>query len=102
LLLNTAVVFTAGSNILFWIVQVICSLAGAIVSFFAYNPVIIGATAFTGSYLFFRGISLFAGGYPNEFTLVNQLASGEVVSITDWFYLYLGLIIISTLLCSKI
>jgi len=36
------------------------------------------ATAFIGSYAIIRGISFFAGGFPTESTLHNELSSGAV------------------------
>jgi len=51
----------------------------ALCSFLAYffeDHVIIASTALLGSYGFIRGISLFAGGFPNEVKLYQELANG--------------------------
>ncbi len=45
----------------------------AALSFKIYDFILIGSTSMIGSYLFIRGISLYAGGYPNEFTLAEML-----------------------------
>jgi len=100
LLLNETVLFAAKSDWLFWITTISACLVGAGLSFCCYNPVIIMATSFSGSYLFVRGISLYAGGYPNEFTLVNSLETGAATGITGWFYLYLAFIILFTIICA--
>jgi hypothetical protein len=100
LVLNTAVFVYAESQPLFWVVTISCAIAGCILSFFAYNHVIIIGTSFTGSYLFIRGFSLYIGGFPNEFEIAKALSNGSVDSIDPWFYLYLAVIIILTILCA--
>jgi hypothetical protein len=47
-----------------------------------------------GSYAFVRGISLYAGGYPNEFTLAELLKQGLYKDISWVFYLYLIAIVV--------
>jgi len=102
LLINTAVLFTAHSEVLFWIITCSCALVGAGLAFFFLEPVVITATSFSGSYLFVRGISLYAGGFPNEFTLAEALKTGALSSISGWFYLYLAFIILLTIVCMVI
>ena len=48
-----------------------------------------------GAYLFWRGISLYAGGFPNEFDLIEQVQAGAKPHVNPWFYAYLVAIIIS-------
>lgn len=73
-----------------------CAILAAILSFFFYEPVLIIGTAFAGSYMFFRGISFYAGGFPNEFDLAEQVKEGVEDAFTPWFYLYLVLILMLT------
>ena len=55
-------------------------------------------TAFIGSYVTARGISLYAGGFPNEYVLINQIKSGAVNNIQPVFYAYLaGIVVMSVL-----
>ena len=42
------------------------------------------------------GISLFAGGLPNGYTLIEQIKSGGVDRVDNWFYAYLAGIIVMT------
>jgi len=100
LALNTAIFVYAESEPLFWVVTIACAIAGAILSFFAYNHVIILGTSFTGSYLFIRGFSLYIGGFPNEFEIAKALENGSIDGIDPWFYLYLVFIIVLTILCA--
>ena len=75
-----------------------CAVAAAICAFLFYFPTIITVTAFTGAYFFIRGISLFIpDSYPNEFTLIKEL-NNNAASVTGWFYLYLGFMVLFTIL----
>lgn len=99
LLINNTFMWTAGSVAAFWCVNIGCALTAAGLAFCFFFPAIILSTALTGSYLFFRGISLYAGGFPNEFAIIEAVKSGAV-DFNMWFYLYLVLIIGGTILGS--
>ena len=64
------------------------------------KTVIILMTAFIGSYVLVRGVSMYVGGFPSETELRAELADGVI----DWdnydkkFYIYLGAILLSTIL----
>ena len=65
------------------------------VSFWKYKLIMMFATAFLGSYFMVRGVSLYCGGYPNEFTLINMVQDGN--GTLHWpFYLYMGFIAVLT------
>lgn len=99
LVINTTLLFLAQQEWLFWVVAIGCAVAAALCAFLFYFPTIITVTSFTGAYFFIRGISLFIpDSYPNEFTLINELENGAVENISYWFYLYLGFILIFTIL----
>ena len=102
LLLNTTILFLANSEVLFWVTTIACAIVGAAMAFCFFDAVVILATAFSGSYLFVRGFSLYIGGYPNEFTLAAALNSGTIDSIDAWFYLYLAFMILFTVLCTVV
>jgi len=42
---------------------------------------LIFGTAFMGSYSFIRGVSVFAGGFPNEMTLFSELVAGQEAQV---------------------
>jgi len=71
LFLNETVIYLSGSIAVFWIVNFGCAGVLAILAFFSYNHAIILSTSFIGAYFMWRGVSLYAGGFPNEFTLIN-------------------------------
>jgi hypothetical protein len=100
LLINTTCLNYAESDALFWCVNIACALVAAGLAFCFFSPAVILATALTGAYMFIRGISLYAGGYPNEFDLISQLEAGSIPHMEWWFYLYLAFIIAFTVLGS--
>jgi Domain of unknown function (DUF4203) len=97
-LLNETVLYLASSTALFWIVNITLAIAFAIAGFFAFNQVIMIGTAFIGSYVTARGISLYAGGFPNEYVLINQIKNGAVDNINPVFYAYLAGIVIMSII----
>jgi len=95
-LLNETVLYLASSTALFWCVNVGLALVCAIAAFFAFNQAIMIGTSFIGSYVTARGISLYAGGFPNEYVLINQIKTGAITNINPVFYAYLaGIVIMS-------
>lgn len=83
-------------NILF---VIICIIASIILAYFIQEIIIIIATSFIGSYALIRGISLFAGHFPSEFTVIDLKAQGEneqLKKLLNWqFYVYLVFIVIA-------
>lgn len=79
-------------------VLITLSLLGAlIVGFLSWKFIktwIVYLSAFLGSYAFIRGISLFAGKYPNELVLYGQLSSGTFEGLEWEFYAYLASMVV--------
>ena len=94
LLLNEMALYKVESPALFWSVNVACAVVAAVLSFFFYEHVLINTTAFGGSYMLIRGISFYAGGFPNEFTLAAELKAGDTSAFDNWFYMYMVCILI--------
>ena len=85
---------------MYWLIIIAFALAAGGVAFVIEEKVIIACTSFIGSYGIIRGISLFAGGFPNESTLHKELASGVVTweTMNKAFYGYLAGILVLTIL----
>ena len=47
-----------------------------VLTFKMSDQFMIFSTALMGSYMLVRGVSLYAGGYPNEFEMMQELDSG--------------------------
>ena len=84
-------------NILFIL---ICIAVLVVLSLFLRKLIIICCTSFIGSYIFIRGISILAGGFPSESTIIDLIKAGEtdqIKEILTWkVYLYLVSIIVMT------
>ena len=76
------------------IVYVLCIGVCIALSILLFNIVTIFATALIGAYAVIRGISIFAGGFPNETTIADLVKNEETEQLKDlltWIvYLYLG------------
>ena len=82
-------------HILFIVIAIIISVA---VAFFARDFIIIISTSFIGAYATIRAISIFAGGFPSEFTVMDLKDNDEDDQLRDlltWkVYVYLAFIVI--------
>ena len=88
-----------GSSIILWVTLVILGILGGIVCVRAMEPAIMVSTAFIGAYSFVRGISLFAGNYPNEYDIITGVDTGSYEM--PWqFWVYLSAIIVLSILGS--
>ena len=66
------------SKIVFYIFLILMGASFAVLGYYAFNHAVIISTAIIGSYAFIRGISMYAGGFPNEFQLVQMIKSGQI------------------------
>ena len=86
-------------NIVFVVISIGVMIA---VAFFFNKFIIIFATSFIGAYCFIRGISLFAGGFPDEKKIMDLRGKGETEQLSDlltWkVYVYLAAMVITTVL----
>jgi len=98
LLLTTTIVIE--NTYAFYGLIVLCGVVCFYAAFKTERYVIMIATAHIGAYLFVRGISFYAGGFPTEASLHSEIQSGAI----DWnsfpktFYAYLAGIILMSLL----
>lgn len=100
LILNESVLYLTDSTAVFWCVAIGCAIAAAIFAFVAYNHALILSTALIGSYSIVRGASLYIGGFPNEFNLINEVKNGVIENVPWEYYAYLAAIIATSILAS--
>jgi hypothetical protein len=86
-------------HVLFWIFNISLGVIAGILSIFLFNHAIVIATSIAGSYAFIRGISLYAGGYPNELELVDMIKYNGWGSIDPRFYGYLAVFVVCSIIC---
>lgn len=71
----------------------LCFLGALALGYLTYKfdkLLIVYLTAFLGAYAFIRGISMFAGKYPNEIFLYQQLSNNAFEGLGWEFYVYLA------------
>jgi len=101
-LLEDSVLYLLKINFLFWSVNVGLSIVFGALALCWFEVALILSTSLIGSFLTARGVSIVAGGWPNEFSLIQQIKSGGVEHIEPWFYAYLSGILVLTSLSSII
>lgn len=82
----------------YWGTIIACAGVAAFFAFKTEKLVIMLATAHIGAYCAIRGISMYAGGFPNESSLRTELASGALTWATfpKTFYAYFaGIVVLS-------
>jgi hypothetical protein len=86
----------------FWAVCGGCAVVAGILVFVTYNHAIILSTSLVGSYFFVRGISLYAGGFPDEIIIIKAMRSGVVLEQPFTLWIYLGGILVSFIICAVV
>ena len=82
----------------YWGIIAACAVVCAFFAFKTEKLVIMLATALIGAYLSIRGISMYAGGFPNESSLHAELQSGAITwdTFPKTFYAYFaGIVVLS-------
>ena len=102
LILNEAVLYLVTSQYVFWAVCGGCAVVAGILVFVTYNHAIIISTSLVGSYFFVRGISLYAGGFPDEIIIIKAMRNNLIMQQPATLWIYLGGIIVSTLICAVV
>jgi|LauGreDrversion4_2_1035121.scaffolds.fasta_scaffold285829_1 hypothetical protein len=101
LMLYTSFIFQYDSDkkIIFWIFIVVMALTFALLGYFMFNHAVIISTAIIGSYGIIRGISLYAGGFPNEMLIIEQIKNGQLTDFDNAFYGYLAGFVVLAIGC---
>lgn len=95
LLLNNMVFYKINHVAVLWVLMGVFAAVLGVLSLFWYQYIVIICTSILGSYLFIRGISFYAGGYPNEFTIYEKIQTGAVNAVPGTFYAYMvGMLIV--------
>ena len=77
-----------------WLTILICSIAVAILSQVFFDHTVIVGSAIVGSYVLVRGISVYIGGFPNEFILYQNYQNGTVVQNSKTILIYLLIMVL--------
>ena len=60
-----------------------------------FDPVLIISTSVLGAYGMMRGISLYAPGYYNEFTIAQMIKDGVITDVDPWYWAYIAFFFLS-------
>lgn len=86
-------------RIVFWIFNISMAIIAGILSIYLFSHAVIIATSIVGSYAFIRGISLYAGGFPDELDLIKMIEAGDSDSIDGRFYGYMAGFFVASIIC---
>jgi len=78
-----------------WLSIAFCSVIIAVLSMVFFDYAVIVGSAIGGAYCIVRGLSAFAGGYPNEFLIFEDYENGDL-NMMPWsffFYFCIGVMI---------
>jgi hypothetical protein len=78
-------------------IMVTAMVIGGLCMVFFDNAVIVGSSI-TGAYMLYRGISVFAGGYPNEFLIYEDYKNNKLTEMPISFIVYTALMSISAVI----
>jgi hypothetical protein len=101
LILYSAFIYKIDNDkkVAFWVVNILLAVICGVLSIFLYHHALIISTSIIGSYCFIRGISFYAGGFPNEFDLIDQIKYNGWGGIPKSFYGYMAGIIVGAIIC---
>ena len=93
-------VITVNPQALYWSTLITCILFISIAGGFMKAYMVVLATSLVGSYAFVRGISIYAGGYPDETYVMTLINKGEYEQFGRVFgpmiFMYIGGIFLLT------
>jgi hypothetical protein len=79
--------------VVYWCVLLISIIICVTFAYFLVDQVVIISTSLIGSYFIIRGISLYAGGFPNENYVIDLIINKEFDTLHDVlgpiFYIYM-------------
>ena len=76
-------------NLLFYNILWVGLVAGAIAGYEYQEVILVLSCGISGAYMAIRGLSVFFGGFPNEFELATKFKSGDKTGIGFAFYFYM-------------
>jgi len=84
----------SSSILLQWAVIAITGLTCAIMCIFLFDHAVIITSAIFGAYALIRGVSMYAGGFINEFEIIMATNNGEIGELSFLMCIYIGLILL--------
>ena len=64
--------------VVFWVTAVVCAAVLGVFAWFFHNHILILGTSFLGAYAIIRGLSIMAGGFPDERQIM------DLINLREW------------------
>lgn len=82
----------------FWFIILLFVVLGALLlTYMLTHALALGSSA-VGAYCLVRGVGIFAGGFPNEYLVYQEISNGSYAEMPDEFYIYLGCYVVIALI----
>lgn len=86
--------FFEGNNILgIWLTLMVSAIGVSTLCMTFFDNAVIFGSAVIGSYFFFRGVSVYAGGYPNEIVIYQDYVNNKMNEMPVSFLVYSAMIV---------
>jgi hypothetical protein len=93
--------FSSGNPLLvIWLCIAFCSVVAGVICMVFFDNAIIFGSATMGAYLFIRGVSTMAGGFPSEFVIYENYKSGTISQVPFSFFVYVFAMLVATFISS--
>ena len=86
------------AKVAFWCFNIGMAVTAAILSLFLFWHAIIIATSIAGSYAIIRGVSMYAGGFPDEMEVYYMIKMGDLSGMPLTFFIYLGFFVLTAII----
>ncbi len=86
-------------SLVFWSFCIIFAVGFGLLTLFIFDHIIIISSSIIGAYAVMRGISMYAGGFPDEIDLVQYIRYGLLDKLDPSFYGYMAGFIVGALIC---
>ena len=97
ILINTLLLSAFESNYTIWVAMIICALICGGITMVYYKQILISTTSLFGAYCILKAVGVVFGGFPNEFTLINEIKYGTAIDLKSAFMGYIFGIVIMTI-----
>ncbi len=79
---------TANPMLWLWFTIILSCVGVGYLSITYFDYAVIAGSSVIGAYIFIRGVSIFLGGFPNEFILYQNYKNGAVGAVQKTFFIY--------------
>jgi Domain of unknown function (DUF4203) len=82
----------------FWFIILFFVVLGVLLLTYMFAHALAIGSSMVGAYALVRGVGIFAGGFPNEYLVYQEIQNGSYAEMPDEFYIYLGCYVVLALI----